>query len=728
MKQKALLALTISLALAACGKDEAPAATAATDASTPAVTTTADPMANNPFAKASDLYLQAPAFDKIKDEHFAPAFDAGMKEQLAEVDAIAANAEAPTFDNTIAAMEKSGRTLDRSGKVFYYLTSSHTNDTLSKIESDYAPKYAAHLDAIVLNSGLFARIKTLYDNRDTLGLNGEQLQLLGQYYRNFARNGALLDEAGKAQLRKLNEEQASLIAKFGENALKDNNDSAVVVDKLEELDGLSESTIAAAADAAKERKLEGKWVIALVNTTTQPALQSARNRALRERIYKASIERGAKGNAYDNRDIILRLAALRAERAKLLGYPEHATYILEEQMAQTPTAARKILTDLAKPAVAAAKKDAAKLQKLIDTEAAANKTESFKLAPWDWSFYAEKLRMQEFDLDDAQIRPYFELDSVLQNGVFFAANKLYGLTFKERKDLPVYHPDVRVFEVFEENGSTLGLFYADFFARPSKRGGAWMNNLVDQARILGTRPVVANNLNVVKPADGKPVLLSYDEVSTMFHEFGHALHGLFADSEYVLLSGSNTPRDFVEFPSQFNENWALVPEVLRNYGKHYETGAVIPEELIAKIKKAGTFDQGFGSVEYLAASLLDLDWHELTAANMPTDVLAFEQASLEKNGVAMSEIRPRYRSTYFSHVFPGGYSAGYYSYLWCEVLDADAFQAFSDAGGLKRENGEKFRKMVLSRGSMEDVKQMYINWRGAEPKVDGLMKRRGFEG
>lgn len=726
MNQKTLLVLTISLALAACGKSEAPVATPAADAVATATTTT-DPMANNPFAKASTLYLNTPPFDQIKDADFAPAFDAGMKEQLAEMDTIAANAEAPTFDNTIAPMERSGRVLDRTGKVFFHLTGSNTNDTLEKLESDYAPKYAAHQDAIVLNAALFARIKTLYDGRDALGLNGEQLHVLTQYYRNFARNGALLDEAGKTQLRKLNEEQASLIAKFGEYSLKENNESAVVVDNVAELDGLDADAIEAAAAAARERKLDGKWVIAIVNTTTQPALQSLKNRALRERIYKTSIERGARGNAYDTRDIILRLAALRAERATLLGYPEHATYTLEEQMAQNPAAARKILTDLAKPAVLAAKHDATRLQKMIDAEAAANKTPTFKLAAWDWSYYAEKLRHQEFDLDESQIRPYFEMNSVLENGVFFAANKLYGLTFKERKDLPVYHPDVRVYEVFEENGSTLGLFYADYFARPSKRGGAWMNNLVDQSRLLGTRPVITNNLNIVKPADGKPVLLTFDEVTTMFHEFGHGLHGLFADSEYVLLSGTNTPRDFVEFPSQFNENWALVPEVLRNYGKHFQTGEVIPEALIAKIKKAGTFNQGFGSVEYLASSLLDLDWHELTAANMPTDVLAFEKASLEKNGVAMDEILPRYRSTYFSHVFPGGYSAGYYSYLWCEVLDADAFQGFTEAGGLKRENGEKFRKMVLSRGSMEDVKQMYVNWRGAEPKVDGLMQRRGFK-
>ncbi|MDZ4812544.1 MAG: M3 family metallopeptidase [Pseudomonadota bacterium] len=733
MNQKALLALSLSLALAACGKSEPPVSAPAADLAAPVIPTTAEPMANNPFVKPSDLYLQAPAFDKIKDAHFAPAFDAGMKEQLTEMDTIAANAEPPSFENTIAAMERSGRVLDRTNKVFGHLTGSNTNDTLDKIESDYAPKFAAHGDAIVLNATLFARIKTLYDGRESLGLNGEQLQVLNQVYRNFARNGALLDEVSKTQLRKLNEEQAALIAKFDENSLKDNNESAVVVDNAEAMAGLDEDVIAAAAAAAQERSakepaLAGKWLIPLVNTTTQPTLQSARDRGLRERIYKASIERGAKGNAYDNRDIILRMAALRAERAKLLGYPEHATYILEEQMAKTPKAARDILTGMAKPAVAAAKRDAAKLQKLIDAEAAANKTPGFKLAPWDWSYYAEKLRQQEFDLDESQIRPYFEMNSVLENGVFFSANKLYGLTFKERKDLPVYHPDVRVFEVFEENGSTLGLFYADFYARASKRGGAWMNNLVDQARILGTQPVVSNNLNVVKPADCKPTLLTYDEVSTMFHEFGHALHGLFADSEYVLLSGTNTPRDFVEFPSQFNENWALVPEVLRNYGKHYQTGAVIPEALISKIKKAGTFDQGFGTVEYVASSLLDLDWHELTAANQPADVLAFEKASLEKNGVAMDEIMPRYRSTYFSHVFPGGYSAGYYSYLWCEVLDADAFQAFNDAGGLNRANGDKFRKMVLSRGSMEDVRQMYVNWRGAEPRVDGLMKRRGFKG
>lgn len=726
MNHKALTAIAISLALAACGKNEAPVQNASTESAT-ATTTSSDPMASNPFAQPSDLYLQAPAFDKIKDEHFAPAFDAGIKEQLAEMDAIASNAEAPTFDNTIAAMERSGRLFDRTNKVFSHLSSSNTNDALDKIQSDYAPKFAAHIDAIVLNGALFARVRTLHENRDGLGLSPEQAQVLTQYYRNFARNGALLDETGKTALRKLNEEQAGIVTKFGENSLKDNNDSAVIVDSVDQLSGLSPENIVAAAEAAKQAGHEGKWLIPLINTSMQPAMQSASNRELRERIYKASIERGAKGNDYDNRPLILRLVALRAERAKLLGYPEHATYILEEQMAQTPAAARKILTDMAKPAVAAARVDAAKLQKLIDAQSAANGTPTFKLAPWDWSYYAEKLRMQEFDLDDAQTRPYFELESVLQNGVFFAANKLYGLSFKERKDLPVYHPDVRVFEVFEHSGATLGLFYADFYARPAKRGGAWMNNLVDQTRLLGTQPVIANDLNIVKPAAGKPALLSYDEVSTLFHEFGHALHGFFADSEYPLLSGTNTPRDFVEFPSQFNENWALVPVVLKNYAKHHETGEVIPDSLIAKIKKAGTFDQGFGTVEYVASSLLDLEWHELTSANLPSDVLAFERAALEKNGVAMDEIMPRYRSTYFSHVFPGGYSSGYYSYMWCEVLDADAFDAFTSAGGLTRENGDKFRKMVLSRGSMEDVKQMYINWRGGEPKVAGLMARRGFK-
>ena len=436
MNQKALLALTISLALAACGKSETP--TAATPETTAtAAMTTADPMANNPFAKPSDLYLQAPAFDRVKDEHFAPAFDAGMKEQLAEMDVIAANTEAPSFENTIAAMERSGRLLDRVNKVFGHLTNANTNDTLDKIQSDYAPKFAVHLDAIVLNSALFARIKALYESRDSLGLNGEQAQVLKQYYLNFARNGALLDEPGKAELRKLNEEQAALVAKFGENALKDNNDSAVIIDDVSQLAGLDDDAIAAAAAAAKERKLDGKWLIAMVNTTTQPSLQSLQNRALRERLYKASIARGARGNAFDNRDVILRMVALRAERAKLLGYPDHATYVLEQQMAKTPKAARDILVGLAKPAVVAAKLDAARLQKVIDAEARAHKTEAFKLAPWDWAYYAEKLRTQEFDLDESQIRPYFELNNVLQNGVFFAANKLYGLTFKERKDLPV---------------------------------------------------------------------------------------------------------------------------------------------------------------------------------------------------------------------------------------------------------------------------------------------------
>lgn len=721
MKPNLLTALTICLALSACGKQDEPA-----KATTTAVVAEADPMSGNPFAQPSTLYLQTPAFDTIKDEHFAPAFDAGMAEQLVEIAAIAANSEPPSFENTIAAMERSGQILNRVIKVFFNLTESNTNETIDKIQADYAAKLAAHGDAITLNAPLFARVKTLYDSRATLGLNGEQLRVLEQYYRNFARNGALLDESAKDQLRKLNEEQANLTNQFSDNLQKASNEGAVIVSDIAELAGLSDDDIAAAAEAAKTRKLEGKWVIPLINTTMQPAMQSASNRSLRERLYKASITRGAEDNAYDNRGIILKLAKLRAERAKLLGYPEHATYTLEEQMAQTPMAARKILLDLAKPAVAAAKRDAEKLQKLIDAEAAAANLESFKLAPWDWSYYAEKLRKQEFDLDESQVRPYFEMNNVLENGVFYAANRLYGLTFKERKDLPVYHPDVRVFEVFEEDGRTLGLFYADFFARPSKRGGAWMNNFVDQSRLMGTQPVVVNNLNVSKPADGKPALLTFDEVTTMFHEFGHALHGLFADSEYILLSGTSTPRDFVEFPSQFNENWALIPEVLKNYAKHYETGEVIPEILIGKIQKASTFNQGFGTLEYVASSLLDLDWHELSTDNQPNDVLAFEKASLEKNAVAMDEILPRYRSTYFAHVFSGGYSAGYYSYLWCEVLDADAFAGFTSSGGLTRENGDRFRKMVLSRGNMEDLQQAYVNWRGSEPKVEGLMKRRGF--
>jgi peptidyl-dipeptidase Dcp len=723
MKTQSLILIGLCVALAACGQHESSAPTPP-----PAATlVSADPMTGNPFATPSNLYLQAPPFDRITDASFAPAFDAGMKQQLVEMDQIADNVAPPDFDNTITAMERSGQLLNRASKVFFNLTESNTNDTLDKIQADYAPKLAAHTDAIVLNAKLFARVKSLYDSRETLGLNGEQLRVLEQYYRNFARNGALLDAAGKAELRKLNEAQATLTNQFSDQLQKETNESAIVVDDVAELAGFSDDDIAAAAEAAKARKLEGKWVIPLVNTTVQPAMQSASNRALRERIYQASISRGTHDNAYDNRPLVLKLVKLRYDRAALLGYPEHATYVLEEQMAKTPKAARDILVGMAKPALAAAKRDAGRLQKLIDSEQKAAGQPSFKLAPWDWSYYAEKLRKQEFDLDEAQIRPYFELNNVLQNGVFFAANKLYGLSFKERKDLPVYHPDVRVFEVFEESGRTLGLFYADYYARPAKRGGAWMNNFVDQSRLLGTMPVVANNLNVSKPADGKPTLLTYDEVSTMFHEFGHALHGLFADSEYPLLSGTSTPRDFVEFPSQFNENWALVPEVLKNYGLHYQTGAVIPDALIAKIKKAGTFNQGFGTLEYVAASLLDLDWHELTADNQPSDVLAFEKAALEKDGVAMDEILPRYRSTYFSHVFPGGYSAGYYSYLWCEVLDADAFAGFTEHGGLSRENGDRFRKLVLSRGSMEDVHQMYVNWRGAEPKVDGLMARRGFK-
>ena len=675
----------------------------------------------NPFFSESTLPFHAPPFDKIKNSDFAPAIEEGMKNQLAEIEAIANSAEAPTFANTLEAMERSGALLTRVTKVFFNLTTANTSETLQKIKSDEAPKLAAHSDAIYLNAKLFARVKALYDKRDALKFDPESRYLVERYYKTFVRAGALLSEKDKETLRGLNQEEAKLTTKFEDDVLAETNDGAIVIDNKADLDGLSESDIAAAAERARERKLDGKWVLALQNTTQQPAMTFLTNRAVRERLYKASVSRANHGGDHDTKSIVTRLAQLRAQRARLLGYPDHATFILDDQMAKTPTSAEKLLTGIVPAATAKARNEAVRMQKLIDAEKG-----GFQLGPADWEFYAEKVRQAEYDLDESQVRQYFELEHVLHNGVFFAANRLYGITFKERKDLPVYQPDVRVFEVFDANGKSLALFYADYFQRSNKVGGAWQDSFVDQSSLLGTQPVVINVCNFTKPAAGQPVLLSFDDVTTMFHEFGHALHAMFSHIRYPLLG--SVPRDFVEFPSQFNEHWALDPAVFANYAKHYQSGQPMPQSLVDKIKRSRTFNQGYAVTEYLSAALLDMAWHSLPKDAPKQDVNSFEAAALKRFQIDLPQVPPRYHTTYFSHIWDGGYSAGYYAYLWSEVLDHDAFYWFKEHGGLTRANGQRFRDLVLSRGGTQDAATTFRNFRGRDPIVEPLLIERGLKG
>ncbi|MFL6231185.1 MAG: peptidyl-dipeptidase Dcp [Pyrinomonadaceae bacterium] len=677
----------------------------------------------NPFFQPSTLPFQAPPFDRIKDTDYQPAIEEGMKRQLAEIETIANRTDAPTFANTVEAMERSGDLLARVSHVFFGLTAANTNPTIQKIEAEVSPRLAAHSDKIYLNPKLFARVKTVYDRRDALKLDPESNHLVERYYKTFVRAGALLSEADKTKLRALNQEEAKLTTDFRSRVLADTNASAVVVDDKSQLEGLSEGDIAAAAELAKERKLpEGKYVIALQNTTRQPVVIQMKNRNLRERVLKASSERGTHGDANDTRAIVARLAQLRAEKARLLGYPTYAAYSLDDQMAKTPQNAVKLMTDLVPAATAKARGEAAKLQKVADAEGG-----GFKISPADWEYYSEKVRKAEYDLDESQIKPYFELNRVLQDGVFFAAHQMYGLTFKERKDIPVYHPDVRVFEVFDADGSSLALFYADYFQRPAKSGGAWMDVFVDQSGLAGTKPVVYNVANFQKPAAGQPALLSFGDVTTMFHEFGHALHGMFSHVKYTTLSGTNVPRDFVEFPSQFNEHWASEPTVFANYARHYQTGEAMPQALVEKIRRAHTFNQGYDTTEYLSAALLDMAWHTVAPGSAVQDAGAFEPAALKRFGVDLAEVPPRYHTTYFSHIWGGGYSAGYYAYLWSEVLAHDAFYWFKEHNGMTRENGQRFRDMVLSRGATEDAATLYRAFRGRDPQVEPLLIERGLK-
>jgi peptidyl-dipeptidase Dcp len=677
--------------------------------------------ASNPFAKPSTLPFNYPAFDQIKNEDYAPAFAEGMRQQAAEIEAIANNKAAPTFDNTIVAMEKSGLLLSRVSSVFGNLSGANTNDTFKALERDLSPKLAAHSDAIRLNAKLYARIKSLYDKRDKLHLDAESKYLLERYNTDFVRAGAKLSDADKEKLKAMNAELAKLQTTFAQNVLEEANASALIVDTRAELAGMSDKAIDAAAAVAKTRGLEGKFAIPVVNTTGQANLAVLTDRAVRERLMAASLARGSHGGKFDNTQVVLQLAKLRADKAALLGYPSFAAYSLEDQTAHDPEAVNKMLSEFARPAVANAKKEGAEIQQVIDKE-----NGGFQLAAHDWSFYSDKVRAERFAFDQNQLKPYFELNSVLTNGVFFAANKVYGLSFKERKDLPVYDPDVRVFDVFDDNGKQLAIFIADFYARSNKRGGAWMNAYVTQSSLMGTHPVVANHLNIPKPNAGEPTLLTYDELRTMFHEFGHALHGMFSNVKYPRFSGTRVPRDFVEFPSQVNEMWSVNPVVLANYAKHYQTGAPMPQELLDKVIASKKFNEGFRTTEYLAASILDQKWHQLGASQIPTDVLGFEAASLKAAGVDYAPVPPRYRTTYFSHVFSGGYSAGYYGYLWSEKLDADTVEWFNENGGMLRKNGDHFRKMLLSKGGTMDAMQMFRAFRGRDAKIEPLLERRGL--
>ena len=717
MKKLRLIPIVAGAALAAaCSTSVQQPATTAPSASVAVLP------ASNPFASVSTLAFQTPDFSKIKDSDYEPAYNVGMAQQLAEINVIANNPTAPTFDNTIIELEKSGALLTRAAKVFNAITAANINDTLQRVQETLAPKLAAHSDEIYLNGKLFQRVKTLYDARTTLGYDQQQKSLVEYYYRNFVRAGANLSEADKTKLREMNKEESTLITEFQNRLLAGTKEGAVVVDDVKLLDGMDAGDIAAAAEAAKANKLTGKWSLPLQNTTQQPYQSSLRNRSLRERLFKASINRTQKSDSNDTRASIKRLAELRAEKAKLLGFPNYSAYALDNQMAKTPENATRLLTNLVPASVAKAKYEITQMQKLIDAEKG-----GFKLAPWDYQYYAEQVRKAQFDLDESQIKPYLEINRVLNDGVFYAANKLYGLTFKERKDLPVYHPDVRVWEVFDHDGKPLALFYGDFFKRDAKSGGAWMDNFVDQNGITGTKPVVFNVENFSKPAAGQPALLSFDDVTTLFHEFGHALHGMFSNVKYPSISGTATPRDFVEFPSQFYENWALEPTVFANYAKHYQTGTPMPKELVEKIKNTKTFNQGFGTTEYLAASLLDIAWHTLPPGTPQQEVDAFETQALAKFNIGMPEVPPRYRTSYFRHIWSNGYASSYYAYLWSEVLDHDAYAWFVENGGMTRANGQKFRDMVLSRGSIQEHADLYRAFRGKDPDVKYLIQARGLD-
>ncbi|HEX7915781.1 M3 family metallopeptidase [Rudaea sp.] len=733
-----ILLLTAAAVLASsCSTMTDKSASAKKDAVVSDVT---DPLPGNPFAEPSTLPFEAPAFDHIRDSDFQPAIEEGMRRQIAEVQRIANNKEPATFDNTLVALEKTGALLTRVQRVFSALAQANTNDILQRVQKEEAPKLAAHNDAIFLDAKLFARVKTIYEKRESLGLDAESLRLTERYYRLFVRAGAQLSAGDQEVLRGHNKELSSLATQFRSKLLAATRDGALVADDKDALAGLSEADLAAALEAGRARMTPGKYVVPLQNTTQQPALASLQNRDTREKLFTASIGRAEQHDDNDTRKTITRIAELRAEKARLLGYDTWAAYTLDDQMAKTPERAIKLMTDMAAPAINKAKGEAREMEKLAKKDgirfkpwdlsyySPSAKNEGGALRPWDWDYYAEQVRKRQFQLDSEEIKQYFELDNVLQNGVFYAANQLYGITFKERHDIPVYQRDVRVFEVFDADGSSLALFYADYFKRDNKAGGAWATAFVGQSGLLGQKPVITNTCNFTKPAPGQPALLSHDNVITMFHEFGHALHGMFSNVKYPLLGGTSVPRDFVEFPSQFNEHWAEEPSVFANYAKHYKTGEPMPAELIAKIKKAGTYGQGFATTENVSAALLDMAWHTLSRSMTIVDnVDAFERSALKKYDVDYPLVPPRYRTSYFAHIWSNGYAAGYYSYLWTAVLRDDAFYWFKEHGGMTRENGQRFREMVLSRGGTEPTDALYRAWRGRDPSVEPLLEVRGLK-
>jgi len=677
---------------------------------------------SNPFYAPSTLPFHAPPFDKIKDDDYQPAMEAGMAQQLEEIRAITANPAPPTFDNTFVPMEKSGQLLQRASETFFNVVGANSDPTLLKVRSAVSPKLAAHQDAIYLDEKLFARIAAVYQQRQSLHLNPEQMRLVEWTYQQFVHSGANLNDAQKAKLRKLNEQLAELQDDFQNKLLEATKNGAYHTTDKASLSGLTDAQLKAAAGAAEARKSDG-YVVPLQNTTQQPDFTILSDRATRQTIFENSWNRAERNDADDTREVIAKIAELRAQKAQLLGFPNYASWGVEDQMAKTPESAMKFLDALVAPATGRAAAEAQDIQALIDKQ-----NGGFKLQPWDWDFYSEQVRKAKYDLDEEQVKPYFELNNVLENGVFYAATQLYGITFKERHDIPVYEPTVRVFEVFNADGSSLALIYFDYFKRDNKQGGAWMNNFVEQSRLIGTKPVVSNVANFAKPAPGEPALLTSDDVTTMFHEFGHALHGMFSDTEYPTLSGTSTARDFVEFPSQFNEHWASYPAVFQHYAKHYKTGAPMPAELAEKIRKSDKFNKGYDVTELLAAAELDMKWHMLPASaplEKPDD---FERQALDESHLWISYVPPRYRSSYFAHIWGGGYAAGYYAYLWTQMLADDAYQAFDDHGGLTRANGDRFRQMVLSRGNTEDLEQMYEAWRGGKPTIEPMLKERGLQG
>lgn len=718
MSRTVVLAAAISLALAACsGKESTPVS----DTQNPPAQQPAD-ASTNPLLSASTLPFQAPPFDRIQDSHYLPAFEEGMRQHLAQVRQISDNPEPASFANTIEALERSGETLTRVSRIFFGLVQADTNDARQQIQEEVAPRLAAHGDEINLDPKLFARVKAVYDQRAEAGLDAVQQRLVERYHDGMVRAGAELSDADKATMRQLNVEETMLSTQFHNRLVAATAAAAVVVDDRAKLAGLDEDALNTAAADAKARNLEGRYLLPLQNTTQQPVLVSLADREQRAAVLKASETRAERGDANDTRQIVQRLAQLRAQKARLLGFENYAAYSLGDQMAKTPAAALKLLTDTVPAATAKARGELAEIQKVIDAQ-----NGGFKAAASDWDYYAEQVRKAQYDLDEAQIKPYFEMENVLHNGVFFAATQLYGITFKPRTNIPTYHPDMKVYEVFDRDGTSLALFYTDYYKRDSKSGGAWMDVFVEQDGLAGTRPVVYNVCNFTKPAAGQPALLSWDDVTTMFHEFGHALHGMFSAVKYPSLAGTNPSRDFVEFPSQFNEHWALDPKVFANYARHYSTGEAMPQELVDRIVKARTFNQGYATTEYLSAALLDLAWHTLPADAPLQDVGTFEAEALKRYKVDLPQVPPRYRTTYFDHIWGGGYSAGYYAYFWAEVLDHDAFQWFKEHGGLTAANGQAFREQVLSRGNSVELARLYRDFRGKDPSVEPLLENRGLK-